>query len=76
MATISIYRFSMYDVREDCFVKSKRWATFKAIHELPGAIIDAASEVEVDQSMVESDIPGMTHIGYYPAQHMGFSKET
>ena len=62
---IAIYQFSMYDITSDTKIQSKRWGTESAISENNGSII-RETQVLVDSSVTESDIPGLTKPGYMP----------
>ncbi len=74
MATVTIYRFTLYDIASDGKQKSRRWATREAIERLHGEILeDTATEVEA--SVLKSDIPGMTERDFNPRARTGFQRE-
>jgi hypothetical protein len=63
---IKIYQFECYDITSDQFIRSRRWATKAAIAKIPGARPLPDSGIEVEKDLVESDIEGMTEIGFNP----------
>lgn len=65
MTTVNIHRFSLYDINADAYRISRRWATRDIIERLGGEIVPGPS-VEVDSSVVSSDIEGMTLPDYDP----------
>jgi hypothetical protein len=65
MTTVNIHRFSLYDINSDSYRASRRWATRDVIEKLGGEILSGPS-VEVDSSVVASDIEGMTVPEYDP----------
>lgn len=70
------YQFQVYDIRNDQIVKSKRWGTAKAIKEIACGQVLEDTAVEVDESMVRSDIHGLTAIGFTPhPRRPGFHTE-
>jgi hypothetical protein len=72
MAKVTIYQFQSYDIREDAIVKSKRWGTEEAIREIACGQVLKDTGVEVDESVVQSDIQGFTAIGFDPQPRRGF----
>lgn len=65
MAKVRIHRFRLYDISSDSYRISRRWATRDVIESLGGDLIEAPV-VEVDASVVSSDIEGMTAPDYVP----------
>jgi hypothetical protein len=75
MSTVPVYQFEMYDVHSDVMRTSRRWGTIEGIREICGKELGPA--VEVDKSAVESpesDLPGLTAIGFDPCALKGFQK--
>jgi hypothetical protein len=72
MAQVTIYQFQVYDIQSDEIVKSKRCGTAKAIREIVGGEILEDTAVEVEESVVRSDIPGLTAINFDPHARTGF----
>jgi len=61
--SVTIYRFRLYDINTDESRTSRRWATREAIERIHGEVLtDTATEV--DASVVDTDIPGMTERGF------------
>jgi hypothetical protein len=54
---------------------SRRWGTREAIVDLAEGDILEETMREVDASMVQSDIPGLTTIDYNPDRATGFQRE-
>lgn len=65
MATVKIHRFRLYDINTDSYRLSRRWATRDVIEKLGGEFV-ASPAIEVDASVVSTDIEGMTIIDYDP----------
>jgi hypothetical protein len=65
MTKVRIHRFRLYDINSDSYRISRRWATRDVIEALGGDLIEAPV-VEVDVSVVNSDIEGMTVPDYVP----------
>jgi hypothetical protein len=62
MATV--YRFHAWDVVNDIFQQSRRWATKEAIERAGGAII--SDGVEVDDKYLGREVDGMTERNFDP----------
>lgn len=75
MMKVKVYQFECYDITSDQLIRSKRWATTAAIAKIPGAIQIPGSGIEVEDDVVESDIDGMTEIGFHPPTEGGFQRE-
>ena len=58
MSTVTVFRFELYDIKTDAYQVSRRWATREVIELLGGRLL--GSGVDVDESHVGGDIPGMT----------------
>jgi hypothetical protein len=59
-----VYRFRMWDITNDCFKESARWATKEAIEHIGGESISAG--VEVDDGFLGHEVDGMTARGFDP----------
>jgi hypothetical protein len=66
MERVKIYRFRTYKIQTDEFKESRRWGTREAIRDKVRGEVIEDSEVEVDSRDVESDILGLTVVGYTP----------
>jgi hypothetical protein len=66
MAKVTIYQFRVYDIRNDEIVKSKRWGTAKAIKEIACGQMLEDTAIEVDESVICSDIHGLSAIRFDP----------
>jgi hypothetical protein len=76
MTKITIYQFQVYDIRDGAIVKSKRWGTREAIVEIACGQVLEDSAIEVDDSVIHSDIHGFTIIGFDPRlRRTGFQTE-
>jgi hypothetical protein len=73
MSEVTIYRFTMYDITADAPKKSSRWATREAIARVNGNVLEETA-VEVEASVVRSDVDGMTTRGFNPNGPSGFQK--
>ena len=71
MAKVRIYRFKVYDIQHDEAVISKRWGTEKAIKEIACGQVLQETGVEVDDSLIHSDIEGFTERGFDPHRRHG-----
>jgi len=71
MRKIKIYRFDSYDVVNDQIKTSKRWGTREAIRDIAHGRVIEESEIEVDESVVASDIHGLTAVGFKPEREQG-----
>lgn len=69
-----VYRFHTWDIVNDCFQQSRRWATEEAIKRVSGEIISEG--VTIDDSFVGHEVDGMTARGFDarnpPASGAGF----
>jgi hypothetical protein len=73
MNKVTIYRFTMYDITADAERKSSRWATREAIAHVNGNALEDTA-IEVEASVVKSDVNGMTTRGFTPTGPSGFQK--
>jgi hypothetical protein len=68
---IQIFQFTMYDVSTDQTRKSRRWGTRAAIEALGGTVLEE-SATTVEASAINSDMHGLTEIGFDPRPRTGF----
>ncbi len=72
MRKITIYQFEVYNAQDDQMIKSRRWGTSEAIEQIAHGRMLRNTAVEVDESAVASDIPGLTEKDFIPHTHQGF----
>lgn len=72
MNTVTIYRFKVYDSSNDELRESQRWGTLGAISKIPLAQPIEGTAIDVDASVIQSDVPGLTAKGFWPARSSGF----
>ncbi len=65
MATVTIYRFDIYDIRADERIRSRRWGTLEGIARVGGVPIRATA-AEVDESVLV--IEGLTERDFDPSR--------
>jgi hypothetical protein len=65
MTTVNIHHFRLYDINSDSYRLSRRWATRDVIEKLGGEIVTSPA-AEVEASVVNTDIAGMTIPDYDP----------
>ena len=71
-AMITVYQFKRYDITTDTLRLSRRWGTREGIAALGGSFqILEETATEVAEADVQSDIPGLTAIGFNPLVHKG-----
>ena len=76
MAKVTIYRFQLYNSQTDEIVTSRRWGTAEAINDIAGGHVLKDTAVEVDDSVVRSDIHGFTFRDFDPHRRSdGFQTE-
>jgi hypothetical protein len=73
VSKVTIYRFTKYDITTDAPRQSSRWATREAIVRVNGNVVENTA-VEVEASVVVSDVDGMTTRGFNPKGPSGFQK--
>jgi hypothetical protein len=72
MAQVTIFRFKSYNVMTDSMDSSRRWGTREAIEQIAkGVVIEESSRI-VDETAVQSDIPGLTARDFNPDALVGF----
>jgi|HubBroStandDraft_4_1064222.scaffolds.fasta_scaffold05043_3 hypothetical protein len=62
MATV--YRFRTWDITNDCYRESGRWATKEAVERVSGETISEG--VEIDYRYLGHEVDGMTARGFDP----------
>ena len=72
MRRITIYQFEVYNPQDDQMIKSRRWGTSEAIEQIAHGRVLRNTAVEVDESAVASDIPGLSEKDFIPHKHQGF----
>ena len=72
MRKVTIYKFEVYNPQTDEIVKSRRWGTEEAIREIANGRVLKDTAIEVDESVVASDIPGFTVRDFNPHPRAGF----
>lgn len=72
MAKVTIYRFQLHNSQTDEIVTSRPWRTAEAIKEIAGRHVLKATAVEVDDSVIRSDIHGFTVRDFDSHPHSGF----
>ena len=65
MATITLHRFTVYDINSDESRKSRRWGTAEGIERVRGSVIPGTA-TEVDDSVPLDG--GLTERGFEPQQ--------
>jgi hypothetical protein len=71
--TVTVYRFTVYDITNDEQRTSRRWATREAIERVRGQVLEATA-TEVDPSVVGAEIAGMTERNFDPHKSTGFQR--
>ena len=66
MARVTVYRFRVYDVLSDQMRLSRRMATRESINGIARGEVLEKTAVEVEDSAVGTEIPGMTAIDFRP----------
>lgn len=61
-----VFRFRSWDIANDCFQESRRWATKEAIQRVMGEAVGGG--VEVEERLLGGEVDGMTARGFDP-QH-------
>jgi hypothetical protein len=74
MTKITVYQFTKYDIASDQSIKSRRLGTREAIQEI-GATILENTAMEVDESVLGSQMAGLSDIGFNPAAMQGFQTQ-
>jgi hypothetical protein len=71
MAKVTVYQFTNYDIASDHVIKSRRWGTREAIEFIKANVIENTA-VEVDDSVLGRQVPGLSEIGFNPLAVKGF----
>ena len=74
VSNVTVYRWRAYDISSDEKRESRRWATREAVEKLGGEVLEDTA-TQVDASVVDTDIPGMTERGFDPHPHVGFQRQ-
>jgi len=72
MDKVKIYRFRSYDIHNDTMKTSSRWGTREAIKDIAHGEILENTGKEVEASVVQSDILGMTERDFDPEPGLSF----
>jgi hypothetical protein len=57
-----VYRFQTWDITNDCFQTSRRWAAKEAIERVGGQVISEG--IEIDDKFLGGEVDGMTARGF------------
>jgi hypothetical protein len=71
VSKVTVYRFRRYEIAEDGYRVSRRWATREAIERVRCEILKDTA-VEVDAAVLGGEIEGMTEINFNPRPRIGF----
>lgn len=74
MANVTIYKFEVYDIQSDQTLRSKRWGTEKAIKDIAHGRVLEHTGIDVDETVIASDIHGFTERDFNPQPRSGFQK--
>ena len=74
MSKAIIYRFRKYDISTDAIQTSRRWGTREGIESVEGKVIEDTA-TEVNATVVQSDIPGLTERNFQPKRRAGFQTQ-
>jgi hypothetical protein len=72
VSTVTIYRFNVYDITSDPVRQSRRWGTREAIEQIACGKVIEDTALEVDDTVIKSDIQGFTEIDFNPKRRTGF----
>lgn len=70
MPTVLIFPFEVYDPVSDQMVRSRRWGTREAVEQVAHGCVIEEGALEVPRHFLDTDIPGMTHIGFDPQMQL------
>ena len=73
MSNVTVHRFKIYDIGNDEWKISRRWATQEGIDKVCGERIDGTA-IEIDSKLVGSEVEGMTARNYDPNAFSGSMK--
>ena len=76
MALVEVYQYEVWNVVTDRYQSSDRWGTPEVIKKIPGSRMIRSRSVEIDDSLLHSDMEGMTPKGYNPIAPGGFQSTT
>ena len=66
MSTVLIFPFEVYDGVSDRMIRSRRWGTREAVEQIAHGMVIEEDAVEVPRYLLDTDIPGMTKVGFDP----------
>lgn len=70
MPTVLIFPFEVYDAVTDKMIRSRRWGTREAVEQVAHGCVIEEGALEVPRQFLNTDIPGMTHIGFDPQMQL------
>lgn len=73
MSNVTVYRFKIYDIVNDEWKISRRWATQEGIDKVCGERIDGTA-IEIASKLVGTEVEGMTARNYDPSAFSGSTK--
>jgi hypothetical protein len=68
---VTIYQFEVYRIDSDEFLRSRRWGTREAITDIAHGRVLEGTAIEVDESVIGSDIHGFTVRDFNPHRRSG-----
>jgi hypothetical protein len=74
MSKVTVYQFTVYDIASDNNRKSRRWATREAVALAGGCVLEE-TDTEIDESLLGSEIEGMSARDFDPRPHTGFQRQ-
>ena len=74
MSNVTVHRWRLYDIASDQTVISRRLATQEAIDRARGEAIPGTA-VQVSESDLDPDCPGMTPRNFEPHRGTGFQRQ-
>ena len=74
MPTVTVYRFTIYDITTDGNRLSLRWGTREGIKLAHGAPLEETA-IEIDSAFVGREVEGLTARGFNPNRRAGFQTQ-
>lgn len=74
MAIVTVYQWTIYDIKNDEMIKSRRWATKEAIEWVHGTAIENTG-VEIDEGSLSRELQGMTARNFDPYATGGLQQQ-
>ena len=71
MSDVTVYRFTIYDIKSDTSVPSRRWGTREGIGARRGVVLED-TRIAVDASFVGGEEEGLTVRDFDPRPRTGF----